>query len=533
MTEQEPKQSALRSYFTVLRRRIVLLGGIIAIAVVAALGLSLLKEDSYSAESAIRFKDLSESLGTVGLFPTQGELPAQTSAQGAEAVTDPRVLAQIADEIGAPGTTADDIESHVSATQEPQSNLINITGTADTAAGAQRLANTAAHATVDVSNDRIRERFSKQADELEKQAAAIKIPSDNPLDLNTEEQAQATGTAEQRKQLLELAAQYRALGEVASVAEIAKTAEKPTGPSNTPPVVAGIVGGILGLILGLIAVAVVESLDRRLHSVDDVQKLVDPPMIGVVLEGGLGTVPSGESPGEEQVAAMNSFRIIRTNLNFLQVDDVPKSVLVTSALAEDGKTTVAVGIALAAAAGGRTLLVEADLHRPVHAQRLGLQEKPGLTDYLAGDAGPQEILQTYEFTDPGQALLQNGGAPERSRLVCITAGTRTPWATELLGSERFKHFLESVKRVYDFVVIDSAPVLGVAETALIVPQVGSVAYCVRLNHTTGDQARAGQEALARLPQRPTGLVVTGVPKGDRGYYSYAYTYGAERQVVKT
>jgi capsular exopolysaccharide synthesis family protein len=533
MTDPEPKQSGLRNYFTVLRRRIVLLGGIIAIAVVAAVGLSLLKEDSYSAESSIRFTDLSESLGLVGLLPTQGEFPAQTSAQGAEAVTDPRVLDKIAEEIGAPGTTRDDIQDHVSATQEPQSNLINITGTASTAAGAQKLANTAAKATVDVTNDRIRDRSAKQARELERQAASINVPSVSPTNPTAEQQATAGSAAEQRNQLLKLAAQYQALSEVASIAEIAKTAEKPTGPSNTSPVVAGIVGGMLGLILGLIAVAIVESLDRRLHSVDDVQKLLEPPMIGIVLEGGLGAVPSGESPGDEQVAAMNSFRIIRTNLNFLRVDNAPKSVLVTSALAEDGKTTVAIGIALAAAAGGRTLLVEGDLHRPVHAQRLGLQGKPGLTDYLAGDAGPQEVLQTYEFTDPGQALLQNGGTPERSRLVCITAGTRTPWATELLGSARFKHFLESVRNVYDFVVVDSAPVLGVAETALIVPQVDSVAYCVRLNHTTGDQARAGQEALARLPQRPTGLVVTGVPKGDRGYYSYAYTYGAERQVAKT
>jgi succinoglycan biosynthesis transport protein ExoP len=533
MTDPEPKQSALRNYLTVLRRRLPLLAGIVLIAVVAAVGLSLLKEDSYSAESSIRFTDLSESLGTVGLFPTQGELPAQTSAQGAEAVTDPRVLKRIANEIGSAGTTPDDIKDHVSATQEPQSNLINITGTADTAAGAQRLANTAADATVDVTNDRIRARFRDQAKDLEKKAAAIKIPSDNALDLNTEQQAQFTGTAEQRQSLLKLAAQYQALASVASVAEVAKTAEKPTGRSNTPPVVAGIVGGILGLILALIAVAVVESLDRRLHTVDDAQELVSASMIGIVLDGGLGEIPVGDSPGEEQVAAMNSFRILRTNLNFLQVDDAPRSVLVTSALAEEGKTTVAIGIALAAATGGRTLLVEADLHRPVHAQRLGLEQKPGLTDYLAGDAGPQEILQLYDFADPGQVLLQNGGEPKRSRLVCITAGTRTPWATELLGSERFAHFIESVTRAYDFVVIDSAPLLGVAETALIVPKVESVAYCVRLNHTRGDQARSGQEALARLPERPTGLVVTGVPPGDRGYYSYAYTYGAERQAAQT
>jgi non-specific protein-tyrosine kinase len=233
---------------------------------------------------------------------------------------------------------------------------------------------------------------------------------------------------------------------------------------------------------------------------------------------------------------MNAFRILRTNLRFLDVDKPPVSVLVSSSMAEEGKTTVAVGLALAAAAGGdrNVLLVEADLHRPVHSERLGLKESPGIADYLSGSAGPNEVVQTLEFVDPAQGAAsdKNGEGPVRSRLSCITAGSRTPWPAELLSSERFKDFLDKVSKVYDLVVLDSPPILGAPEATELASQVDGVIFCTRLGRTTTDQASAGREALDRLPPRPMGMVVTGVSVRDPGYYSYAYSYGSERVLTK-
>lgn len=528
MMSSEPKRSTLRDYLTVLRRRALLLIGIVLIGVAAAVGLTVTQDETYAGESSIRFRDLNESYAKVGLLPPQGELPAQISAQGAEAVTDPAVFRSVISNLGLEGTTVDDLEGQISADQEPQSNLVEIVAESESAEGAAALANQVATTAVRLTNRDVRKDFKSQATDLEAQADQIDVPRGSAIDLNNEERAQFTESSSQRQELLDLVVQYQALGTVAVVAEVATTANLPTSPSTTPALFAGLVGALLGLILALVVIAIVESLDRRLHTTDDAQELLDMPIIGVVLEDGMGELPVSESPGEQEVSAMNSFRILRTNLNFIEPDRPPKSVLVTSALAEEGKTTVAIGMALAASALGRVLLVEADLHRPVHAGRLGLKEKPGLVDYLAGDASPQEILQVYEFDDPGHALLHNGGEPERSGLVCISAGSRTPWATELLSSQRFKSFLEEVRDAYDLVVIDSAPLLGVAETSRLVALVDSVAFCVRIGRTTGEQARSGQAALQRLPERPTGLVVTGLSTGDRGYYSYAYSYGAER-----
>ena len=231
---------------------------------------------------------------------------------------------------------------------------------------------------------------------------------------------------------------------------------------------------------------------------------------------------------------METFRILRTNLDYIDQGRPVKTVLVTSPLPEEGKTTVSIGLALASALGGRrTLLVEADLHRPVHAERLGLAKSPGLTDYLVGRAEPQDVVQLKDFVDPaaavGDGVATNGAAPEarRLRLSCITAGTDSGNVGELFGSERFASFLEEVSEVYDLVVIDTAPLLAVAETSQLVPLADALLVCLRMGRTTTDQAQVGSEALERLPERPTGLVATGVTEraaGAYSYYSYAYGY---------
>jgi capsular exopolysaccharide synthesis family protein len=315
---------------------------------------------------------------------------------------------------------------------------------------------------------------------------------------------------------------------VTQLAEVTERASIPAVPTSPKPIRNAVFGGALGLVLGLVVTGLLEALDRRLRRPDEVAALLDLPVVGAVAEASMGGVPVADIPAEEHVAGMDAFRMLRTNMRFLDVDDPPRTILVTSPLPGEGKTTVSLGIALAAAASGqRTLLVEGDLQRPVHATRLGLEPQPGLTDFLDGAASPQQILQTKEFTDPVAALRTNGAGPEAaaSRLICITAGQLTSLSGESLGSKRFAEFLAEVRAVYDLVVVDSAPLLAVAATSEIVPAVDAVVLCVRVGQTTADQALASRDALKRLPTKPTGLVLTGLGKGDReGYYSYAYSY---------
>jgi capsular exopolysaccharide synthesis family protein len=174
-----------------------------------------------------------------------------------------------------------------------------------------------------------------------------------------------------------------------------------------------------------------------------------------------------------------------------------------------------------AAAGNRTLLVECDLRTRVLADRFGLAEEPGLSDFLAGHSAPSDILQVVPAPGPETS---NGSTPPS--LVCITAGSAPPRPADLLSSDRFAAFLEQVESAYERVIIDCPPLLPVADTREIVPRVDCVLMCVRLNRTTREQARAAHDALERLPTRPVGLVLTDFTERDKGFRGY-YQYGED------
>jgi len=219
---------------------------------------------------------------------------------------------------------------------------------------------------------------------------------------------------------------------------------------------------------------------------------------------------------------------------FLQADNPMRTVLITSGAPEEGKSTVAMALAGAVAlAGKRTLLVECDLRRPCFADRLGLNRDPGLTDYLVGRAEPADVLQVVKLISPSTVNGDKEATPakegvEEATLVCITAGSQAPLPAELLGSDRFSSFLSKVSSAYDLVVLDTSPILSVVDALEVVPQVDGLVVCVRLARTTREEARATREALAHLPGRPTGVVVTGVSPDDESYYGYHYgAYGPD------
>jgi Mrp family chromosome partitioning ATPase len=126
----------------------------------------------------------------------------------------------------------------------------------------------------------------------------------------------------------------------------------------------------------------------------------------------------------------------------------------------------------------------------------------------------------------------NGGPIKKSarKLMAVLAGSRAPEPAELLGSERFRTFVDEVKQDYDVVVIDTSPVLAVVDALEVVSLADAVLLCVRAAKTTREQAAAAKAAIEHLPKRPAGIVVTGIRPRDEGYgyYSYSYSYSAEK-----
>jgi capsular exopolysaccharide synthesis family protein len=319
----------------------------------------------------------------------------------------------------------------------------------------------------------------------------------------------------------------RNLAQFAQPVIVAVRARPPGTPTSPKPIRNGILGLLAGITIALLVAFLRDGLDRRFRSSRELIEELRLPLLGHVPDDVLGMSVAANGRRALTDSELESFRILRTNIDFLDVDSAATAVVVSSAVPEEGKSTVASALAAAYAATGRkALLVECDLRRPTLAKRLDLKPSPGLADFLVGDATPQEILQTVTLPD---APTKKGDVADADRpagtFVCITAGTPTRRPAELLASVRFETFLAEVQEAYDVVVVDTAPMLSIVDTLEIIPHAGRVVVCVRASKTTREQARAARAALSHFPDRPCGVVITGVRPGESeeyGYYSYAY-----------
>jgi len=270
-----------------------------------------------------------------------------------------------------------------------------------------------------------------------------------------------------------------------------------------------------------------DSLDRRIRTPSDAHKAFDLPILGRVGKTAMGSAGAAQRPGGPGLVApgdIEAFRVLRSNLAALNPGRPPRTVLVTSGLPQEGKSTVAASLAGAsAAASQKTLLVDGDLRRPVLGKRLSLRPTPGIAEYLAGTATPKDILQTIEINPQlgiQKPTERDENAKQTSRsLVCITAGDAAGEAAELFASDKGADFIEKVGRAYDLVIIDSSPLLSTADPLELMRHVDAVLICVRLTSSTSEEARAVKEAISLLPDRPIGLVVTSAGQND-GYYGY-------------
>ena len=214
----------------------------------------------------------------------------------------------------------------------------------------------------------------------------------------------------------------------------------------------------------------------------------------------------GHSPAAE------SFRRLRTNLQFLNVDDPPRVFVLTSSVATEGKSETAINLALALAeSGNRVLLVEADLRRPLVVSYLSMPDKVGLTNILSGQAKFADVVQETRHND----------------VDLLACGPLPPNPSELLASEISRQLFKDLRRQYDYVIIDSPPLLPVTDGALLARNTDGALLVVRSHRTTGDQVAQAVDNLEKADANLLGLVTVAnrpAKKGSSGYYdSYYYS----------
>lgn len=514
----DTRQGTLRDYLRVLRYSgWVVVAATLLCAGIAA-GMALSQKAKYVAGAQVTFQEESSSNAAAGLNAVQTLTAAQLAAEGASTMLSNDVLVQVRRDLRST-LTIGQLQAMLATSVDASSALVSVEATAGDAAFAAALANDVANVAVASQTRSERARFAATAQSLQRQYQTLQRQgrSGAATDL-------ALGS------LLDRYTTLQTLSLNALPARVAAAATPPSGPSSPRPLRSTFFGALIGLMLGVAVAFVRDSLDRRLRDLAEVQETLDMPVVGSVRVDALGSaayVANGRGPMTEQ--DVESFRVLRTNIAFLDVDRPIKSILVTSPLPAEGKSTVAASLATtSAAAGKRTLLLECDLRRPCLSERMPVERSPGLSDYLAGEAAPADIVQVVELS---QAAASSNGAAATAEdkragvLAVIASGGQSIRPAELLGSRRFRDFLAEVTAEYDMVIIDTPPLLSVSDTLEIIPLADSVLLCIRVDQTTRDQARAVKEALSHLPERTTGVVITGLKPGresDYGYYSYAY-----------
>lgn len=522
-----PRYATMRDYLRVVRQHRLLVALTTLLFGAAALTYSLTQTPSYLAEASMSFNDPSQDFlytsAPVGLLVS----PEQRAAIAAKSVTQARVAA-VAQSLLHTKIPVATLQHSVGAQAESQTNLVVIQAHWRDGPFAARLANQFAQAAVQVATDDARNRFTQAA--VQARRAMRSLP-DTPVNAGA------------RQTRAEEVSRFRDLAQITRPAQIAQAASTPTSPDSPRPVRNTVLGLLLGLAIGLLGAFMRDSLDRRFKSSSEIKEELGLPILAHVPEDLMGR-SVGAQNGRPALtdADLEVFRILRANIDFLDVDHRPKTMVVTSALPEEGKSTVAAALALAhARAGRRTLLIEGDLRRPTLAKRLGLELGPGLSDVLLGTVSLRDACQRVSVgssapTEP--SVNGEGGsrgptpAPDVAEVddaalefFCLTAGAPSPRPAELLGSDTFRRLLTETAAAYEVVILDSSPLLSVVDTLELVPLVDCVLICVRSSRTTREQGRAAKAAIERFPTRPTGVVVTGTLAGDElayGYYAYAY-----------
>lgn len=282
----------------------------------------------------------------------------------------------------------------------------------------------------------------------------------------------------------------------------------PTGPSSPNVRRNTALGLALGFPLGLGLVIARTKLDRSVRDPETAGDLAGAPVIGTIMRDPV--LEKGHVFGRMSTSpAAEGYRRLQTNLQFIDVDDPPRTIMVSSAIPGEGKTTLTLNLAMALVEAGRqVVVVEGDLRRPRVTRYLDMVSGVGLTNILAGTAELDDVLQRHG--DGALSILASGPLP--------------PNPSQLLASAHMKSLMEELLVKNDFVLIDAPPVLPVADATSLAVVTDGVLLSVRYGSTRKDLVRRTAAALEQVGARTLGVVLNVVPPRAEVSSGYGYRY---------
>ena len=456
----------VQDYLKVLQARWKIIAVVTVVAILGALGASLISTPIYQASTRLF---VSTTLGSSVNEAYQGNLLSQQRVTSYTKLLTGQTLAQrTIDRLGSDavnGMTPAQLAASVVATSAPDTVLIDV-------------------GVKDPSPERARDIANALSDEFVLMAKELETPE--------------TGGTPAARVVVE---------------QEAGTPTTPVSP-NTKRNIA--LGAAVGLLLGIALAVLRDRLDNTVKDRRAVEEVAGSALVGTIpFDKEMQTKHTIEF-NEGNSASAEAYRELRTNLQFLEVDNPPRVIVVTSSLSAEGKTTTAVNIALVLAEAGKSVcLVEGDLRKPRVSKYLGMIGTVGLSSVLAGQAQLDDVLQPTTHGD----------------LVVLASGPIPPNPSELLGTDHSRQVLAELRDRFEYVIIDAPPLLPVTDAAVLTAMSDGALVIARHATTKRDQLARAVGNLQSVGARILGTVITMTPANKRGGgYEYKYYYETDKTV---
>ena len=287
----------------------------------------------------------------------------------------------------------------------------------------------------------------------------------------------------------------------------------PKGPISPRKNLVLLIGFIIALLSAVAAVLAVEFFDTRIRDIEELEHLVGRNILGLFPSFEIEDPKKIQEiafEGSQHSPAVESLRTIRTNIRLAHPDVNAKTLLITSSVSQEGKTTVSSNIAVSfALAGRKTLLVDTDMRKPRVHKLFGLDNKEGISTYMLGEKPIEQLIRRNVYQ--GLDVLFCGPIP--------------PNPAEMMESKRFREMVDRLKELYDIVIFDSPPIIAVSDAAIIASMTDGVIIVVKIRQISRDILKRAVAQLTKANVMLLGAVVNNLDlKGGGRYGSYYYYY---------
>jgi polysaccharide biosynthesis transport protein len=505
MTELGTEPS-FRAYLQILRRRKWWAASLTVFGLAVSLAFSLTAHKQYSATAQLLVQP---SVAASGLGAMQQQPVTQTDVETElQLVTSAQVQQAVRRQLGSAPA--------VSAAEVGQTNVMAITATSEVPSRAALIANLYATAFVQYrqavasrSLASVEEQLRSQISSVGKQLSSFRG--------NATTSPQASALLNQEAVLKEQLAQMQVSGAVDTGDVVLVTpAQTPVSPSSPKPAQDALLGVVAGFALGLGAAFLRDSFDDRLTSKEATEQAGGVPVLAMtpVVAFPRRSGPVVVSVAEPTSPAAESYRSLRTSMQFARQERQLRSVLVSSPGVAEGKTSTLANLGVVfAQAGERVVLVSSDLRRPRIGAFFGLDERAGLACVLQG----RRTLEETVLPVPGF-----------ERLSLLPAGPVAPNPAELLNGALARDIFARLRDQYDLVLIDSPPVLPVTDAAILSQYADATLMLAASGQTRRSDLHRAVEKLDQVGATILGTVLNKVTRHTGNYYGYSYTYKSYR-----